>query len=477
MLRLIRHISVRFWLVVLAALPLSFWALPALSLWLPGVPATVITTGIFILVGTFFGLTLDLAGRYRIRGLIREGQLWERAGIRKRAEQKYIRAIRIFDSVWISPWAARRLKQDMTEALARFYLTCGSEHPGFGLAAAVYLRNNPGDETLAALWLDRLKAAGKADGTAQTVLTALADAHYNNPRICLKLIGPFLDLRRGDFSAKRLYRNFLDRPDLAPSDTGGAEEPYVNRIHDRIRDLMGPDETYDAPIVAEGAPRGIVPGKKASGTLGDRLAVSDVAGADIPIGNGEGRSREYLRQMGRLPAKGIRILVPAAKGGAFAGVSFFSAMVSGMAGLLKKGAAGTGQLIGHLVRDRERTGRYIKTILMGMLGIWLVFFVWSTLSHMLGTERTEQPSTKIDIEINKPFTIQVAAYLKQSHADRYVAALAEKGITATIKKTGGGGKTWYLVRISQFPDKKTAADYGNRLKAEKIIDDFFVSNK
>ena len=96
---------------------------------------------------------------------------------------------------------------------------------------------------------------------------------------------------------------------------------------------------------------------------------------------------------------------------------------------------------------------------------------------MLGTATPEQPSTKIDVRINKPFTIQVAAYLKQSHADRYLAALAEKGITATVKKTGGGGKTWYLVRISEFSDKKSAADYGTRLKAEKIIDDFFVSNK
>ncbi|MCG8617127.1 MAG: SPOR domain-containing protein [Desulfobacterales bacterium] len=465
MLRLIRHISVRFWLVVLAALPLSFWALPALTLWFPGVPAAAITGGIFILVGTGFGLTLDFLGRHRIRGLIREGQLWERAGITKRAEQKYIRAIRIFDSVWISPWAGRRLKPFMTEALARFYLTCGSDHPGFGLAAAVYLKGNPQDETLAALWLERLKEKGKADAIAHSVLTALADAHHKTPRICLKLIGPFLDLRRVDFSAKRLYRSFLDIPELMPSENGGLRDKYATRI----QELMGPEAEGDTPIIAEGPSRG--------GTLGDRRAGNESAGADISIDGEGGRSREYLSQLGRLPVRSMRILVPAAKGGASAGVTFFSALLGGCAGLLKKSAAGLRDLLRHLIRDRERTGKYVKSLLMGMLGVWLVFFVWSTLSHMLGTSTPEQPSTKIDIRINKPFTIQVAAYLKQSHADRYLAALAEKGITATVKKTGGGGKTWYLVRISEFPDKKSAADYGNRLKAEKIIDDFFVSNK
>ncbi|MCP4672119.1 MAG: SPOR domain-containing protein, partial [Desulfobacula sp.] len=77
----------------------------------------------------------------------------------------------------------------------------------------------------------------------------------------------------------------------------------------------------------------------------------------------------------------------------------------------------------------------------------------------------------------KPFTIQVAAYLKQVHADRYAGVLKKKGFTPFIKKVRGGGKTWYVVRVSEFSDKASAAAFGKKLKDKKIIDDFFVSNK
>jgi septal ring-binding cell division protein DamX len=83
----------------------------------------------------------------------------------------------------------------------------------------------------------------------------------------------------------------------------------------------------------------------------------------------------------------------------------------------------------------------------------------------------------IEIQVPKPFTIQVAAYLKQIHADRYAAVLKKKGIVSIVKKVEGGGKIWFVVRISEFTDKSTAAAFGKKLKAEKIIDDFFVSNK
>ena len=221
------------------------------------------------------------------------------------------------------------------------------------------------------LWLDQLKSKGKADATAQSVLTALADTHHKTPRLCLKLIGPFLDLRRVDFSAKRLYRSFLDLPELMPSENGGLRDKYVARI----QDLMGTEENGDTPIIAEGSPRGAIADKvPAGGTLGDRLAGSESSGVDISIESGGRRSREYLSRMGGLPARGMRILVPAAKGGATAGVSFITLMLSGCAGLMKKIGTGLRDLLRHLIRDRERTGKYIKTLLMGALGVWLVFF-------------------------------------------------------------------------------------------------------
>jgi len=55
-------------------------------------------------------------------------------------------------------------------------------------------------------------------------------------------------------------------------------------------------------------------------------------------------------------------------------------------------------------------------------------------------------------------------------------SLKKKGIEASVKKVAGGGKTWFVVRVSSFVDKKSATTYGQKLKQQKIIDDFFVNN-
>jgi cell division protein FtsN len=101
----------------------------------------------------------------------------------------------------------------------------------------------------------------------------------------------------------------------------------------------------------------------------------------------------------------------------------------------------------------------------------------STISHTFKSRTIEKEKIKIPIQVFKPFTIQVAAYLKQKHAKRYVGILKKKEIDARIKKVYGGGKTWFVVRISEFTDKKSAVAYGRKLKKQKIIDDFFVNNK
>ena len=59
----------------------------------------------------------------------------------------------------------------------------------------------------------------------------------------------------------------------------------------------------------------------------------------------------------------------------------------------------------------------------------------------------------------------------------HIEIMNKKGVASFIKKVKGGGKTWYVVRISEFPDKASAAAFGKKLKAENVIDDFFVSNK
>jgi len=74
------------------------------------------------------------------------------------------------------------------------------------------------------------------------------------------------------------------------------------------------------------------------------------------------------------------------------------------------------------------------------------------------------------------FTVQVAAYLKPEHAEWFMSQLQEKGIAAYWVQTKRGGKQWYQVRVSRFPDKASARAYGENLKAQGIIEDFYIAN-
>ena len=100
----------------------------------------------------------------------------------------------------------------------------------------------------------------------------------------------------------------------------------------------------------------------------------------------------------------------------------------------------------------------------------------STLTRFSRIETPSPGRTRIEIPVPKPFTIQVAAYLKKRHADAYVILLKKKGLDAFIHQVDGGGKSWFLVRISSFPDKAEAESYGRQLKSDGLIEDFFVDN-
>ncbi|MCG8549467.1 MAG: SPOR domain-containing protein [Desulfobacterales bacterium] len=465
MIRVVRHISVRFWLTTLMVLPSGFLLFPRLSGWLLGMPTWVFIVLMYLFCGLGLGVIMDIAGLRRIRGLVREAELWDRSGIATRAEKKFIRAVRIFDSAWLSPLAARRAGPMLISSLARFYLASGSRRREIQSAAGVWLAQNPKDESLARFWLERFQEQDISGTFSQSILTALADSWYADPEMCRILVDVFSDQGRLDFSARRLYQSFLDLiegdNDLSAKDKERAEtiqETMFARL-----DKSEPEPQMDIP-------------ESGSSTLGDeRLELSTFLS-----GNQDKDARpESLagQELGDTPAQGgsgVNIYEGQENSGRL------SALVSGIG----RKASGRGSFVAdrtgkakhaalNLSRGRERWRGRVRGIVIGALGAWLAFFVWDTFSHMLKT--AEQPARQIAFVIPKPFTIQVAAYHKKAHADRYMALLAQKGVAASIKVTGGGGKTWYLVRVSDFTDQKSAQAYGNRLKADHIIDEFFVT--
>lgn len=448
----LRNIAVRIWLAVLLAVPAGFYLMPGIGRFLPFLSPIATGLLVFLLLYAAVGFFLDFLGRKRIRGLIREGEVWERAGIPARARQKYLGAVRMFDSFLLSPLSARKMAHDVTGTVARFSLTSDQGNGWFKPAVLSYLTRVAQDETLADIWLRRLDGGvGRAE---QEVLTSLANAHYDNPRI-MPLLGEIcLNLGRRDYAAKRLYTHMLTDPDLERRfgepialilGDMGALEPAEQRGTVLSMERPLPEETEENRETGkneEPRDRPAVPLKKQPWEIRK------------PLQQGIELTRLFFT---RVNAAGRRAWSLTA-----AGLSFCILCA--------------GRVI-SLVKERERLGFYVKTGVMVLICLWVGLFMWNTVSHLLTAKAVKEPALTVEKEIPKPFTIQVAAYLKQSHADRFLKVLAQKGVDARVIKTGGGGKTWYLIQVSEFPDKATAAAYGSKLKAEKIIDDFFVSNK
>jgi cell division septation protein DedD len=104
-------------------------------------------------------------------------------------------------------------------------------------------------------------------------------------------------------------------------------------------------------------------------------------------------------------------------------------------------------------------------------GIWLFVNAGAGFSPTAAIPAAAAPAV-----VRDPYTLQVAAYLKSEYALKFVDDLKQRGYDAYWIETASGGKTWYQVRISHFPDPQSARDFGTRLKQKGIIEDFYVTS-
>jgi hypothetical protein len=230
----------------------------------------------------------------------------------------------------------------------------------------------------------------------------------------------FLGLERKDFTAKKLYHHVQKEPVF--------EERYSQKIEGVIGRL-------DYPFKKEVSFSQTVPPPRKKREIGKQIPVI---------------TKKIVSSLKRW-------------------IAFMGSVLSLFIGSVVKGTA--------YIKAHKKVQFYLKIGFSGIVSVGLVYFMITTLSHLFKSRAVETIPVNIQIQIPKPFTIQVSAYLNQKHADRYVDSLKKKGIDAVIKKVDGGGKTWFVVRVSEFTDKKSAEDYGRKLKQNHIIDDFFVNNK
>ena len=420
MIRLLRNISIYLWITTMATIPLVFYILPGLTRFFPGINPVTAGFVILITIAAAEGFLMDQVAARTVISLIKEGQAWERSGILNKAKRNYIKALRIYDTFFFWPFSAKKTARIISGAIAKFKLNTSIDNQNFKLATAVYLKMNPEDEDLARLWLEQLRRSTIVTSLDQEVLSVLVEKHYANKRLSGLMIDIFLGLERTDFSATKLYQHVQKDP------------VFENKYAKKIDSLIGkPEKTIQQEAFF------LQPQKKPGRKIEIKKKIQAMAQ----------KTAFFLKRSWACIGSGLSFLILSA-----------------------------GKVAAY-IKEHEKARFYLKVGFLGIISAWFLFFMITTLSHMSKFRAAEKERVKIEIQTPKPFSIQVAAYLKQKHADRYVDILKKKGIDAMTKKVNGGGKTWFVVRVSEFADKKSAADYGRKLKRQKIIDDFFVNNK
>lgn len=430
MIRVLKNISVRLWIISLVSIPLVFYILPFLTSFFPGIN----TVGVYLLSISFVALLtsflMDTAAKRTILSLIKEGRAWERSGIFQKAEKSYEKALRIYDTFLLWPFFARKIMAELSGAVAKFDLTAPALNPAFRLCSSIYLRINPDDAYIAQLWLLRLKKAGIVTSFEQEILSVLAEKYDKDPMLSPVILDIFLSLDRKDYIARKFYTQLSDQ-----QDTGGK---------------------YSRKIEAAAGISGETPEHE---TLRAESIFDPEA---VPSFNRPGKKSKNIAAVWTLA---LKMLLSSLK----TVLNVFIAGISRAVLLFKKGY--------EFFRQSEKAKIYVKTGCLILVSIWLFIFIANTVSYMFRSKPVQDELVETPVIVEKPFTIQVAAYLKQNHANGYADSLKKKNLDASVKKVDGGGKTWYVVRISEFETKQEAADYGKQLKSEKKIEDFFVNNK
>ncbi len=425
MIRELRHLSVRLWISALAGIPASLIFLTYFGNFIPGKNSYAAAIFLFIIF-LIAGYLMNQVGRRTIFKLIKEAETWERSGIYKKSEERYLKALRIYDSFLIPPWKSREIAEKLTGSIAKFFLTCSIKNPVFDSATTAFLSMAPDNADIVLLWLQRLRRRTKEPCPIdQEVLTNLAEIHCDNPEIVVLMADIFIRLDRIDFAAQKIYKKALTLSTLKSG------------TRTTIKERLDTEEQH--------------------------LSAYAIADRVLPKDLNKGLAPEIFKSAVEHAGNFISL--------------FFKKFIEIIIFLFKFAVLIIANFI-SLVKERKNVRTAVKWGISAVICIILIVLMINTFSHLFPGKMpiSKGINNKIEAHIPELFTIQVAAYLKKKYGDAYVKDLKAKGLDAYLSEVQGGGKTWFLVRVSGFPDRNKAAAYGKKLKKQGYIDDFFVDN-
>jgi len=475
-----KHIAVRIWLTVLLGGVACLWVLPSfqsrIGLQWVSLPVALILVTAFLLIGwvsTRWGLG-------SVERLIHEAGVFERDGMVSQAENRFRRALAVFDSFLISPLVKKQKSGALTGRVARFYLARARKTYDSEIFLVSYLQSNPQDEEVAENWIQQVESRGGLREEHQDLAYLIGSAQPKNRTIQSALARFYLTLERTDFPALQTYRRVLTADQQLPVD-------FLKNLADlflreRRADewalaiyLKTIEESDHRPEILRGIAACVrwisltertKPQLKKAYTYLDGIDPAEIKkmGAGfkppVPLADQHAVQRSIQKRVSFLQTTGAVLQ------------TFYEDITAMPVWIYRQ--------IRFAVKwtlQSKKSRQVFTGVLLTSLTAAVVVLVINTVGHLVKTETpVAQKIEKAPEKITDPFTLQVAAYLKPAYAEKFVENLKKQGLDAYWREAISANKKWYQVRVSHFPDKKSARDFGESLKAKGIIDDYYVAN-
>jgi hypothetical protein len=480
MLSFFKHIAARLWLTVFLGGVVSLWVLPSfqdrIGLEWTLMPVALIMMIAFLLVGW----VANRWGLSTVQHLIYEAGIFERDGMVAEAENRFRRALAVFDSFLISPVAKKQKAIPLRARIARFYLARASKSDDAETFLVSYLYTNPQDEEVAESWLEHVENRGGLREEHQELAFLIGRAQPQNQTIQSILARYYLLLERTDFPALQSYRRALAGEQQVPAE-------FLNNLAALFLQEKRTDEwaleIYLKAIETSDHRPAILRGIAACVrwiSLGERnklllqQAYAHLEGLDpveikkMSAGFKPPVQPSDKRDLQRSFQKQASFLKTAAA----VMQTFYEDITAAPAWVLRLIRSGMRRTL-----QSTRSRNVLAGVLLAGLAAAVIALVINTVAHLVRVEKpVAQKVEKAPEVITDPFTLQVAAYLKPAYAKKYVEQLKNQNLDAYWREAISAEKKWYQVRIAHFADKKSARDFGESLKARGIIDDYYVAN-
>ncbi len=210
MIHTLRHLVFRTWATIFIGWPLTLLILPIFHPHMDLSWILLPVVAILLLVFMLMGWVLNRIGMNSVEQMIGEATALERAGILRRTEKTFQKAMAVLDSVLLSPLVKKRVSALLAARLARFYLARVDKNHASEQFIISYLQSHPDDSEVAENWLQQVESQGGMKRDHYELLSRIGNAQADKITVQHVLARFYLAAHRTDFPALQTYRQVLN---------------------------------------------------------------------------------------------------------------------------------------------------------------------------------------------------------------------------------------------------------------------------